>query len=70
MLFTIPRSYPSTSTAGMPAYTETQMYLLPAATVHVLQPLLTAATVCYVIECYQTSFACNVLAICLDGNLI
>ena len=36
---------PSVSTAGMPAYTETQMYLLPAATVHVMQPLLTAATV-------------------------
>ena len=50
---------PSVSTAGMPAYTGIQMYMLPAATVHMMQPLLTAATVCYVIECYQTSFAFN-----------
>ena len=44
--------------------------ILPAATVHVMQPLLTAATVHYVIECYWTSFTYNVLAICSNGNLI
>ena len=48
---------PSVSTTGMPAYTEIQMYLLPLF--HVMQPLLTAATVHYVKECYQTSFAFN-----------
>ena len=59
------------STAGMPAYTEIpQMYLWPAATVHVMQPLLTAATVRYIIECYQTSFAFNANPVYYLGMLI
>ena len=42
----------------------TDLPLLPAATSH------DAATVHYVIERYQTSFAYNVFAICSNGNLI
>ena len=61
-LYPFPGLATCVSAAGMPAYTETQMYLQPlltAATVHMMQQLLTAATVHYVIEFYQTSFAFN-----------
>ena len=61
------------SAARMPAYTGIpQMYLLPATTVHVMQPLLTAATVCYVIRMLLTflCFQCLPNVLFRDTNLI